>query len=532
MRLSECLNSSDINILRRIAEAYDFDCSKSSKNALMQEIITHFHNRRFVADAYSSIREHAFREAVTQLMLDSRSEFSKEEVLALVRRAGQTKEGMDVRWMNRLQKEGWLFRLNSKGGRQFYFIPDDLRKTMRDFLADHLKQRVQAADQDPIVYRDEQLAMIRDTAVFLTFVEKNDVPITKDGTIMKRQQAQLLALFEIKEEPLGKVSWRFGYGRRFHDYPDRFALIYDYCFNRELIKETQEGQLLLTPKAHSWLQKGEKERAADLFRFWRLLYRRPIPKLRVCVATLSQAAKDQWVHVSSMNSLLAPYVKDYYYDKARTVMELRIYHMLVHQGLLAHGQLADGTPVIKLTALGREILLDEAADEAETEAEAAEQEQHQARTPLILQPNFDLLIPLEEFARLEWELDEVTELIRVDTMRVHRLTKTSVFNAFENGWTGETVLDFLREETGDMVPGNVERMIGQWAAEYGRIRLYRAVLVECREELMAADLKKIPELKPHLRLDLTGTHFLIGEEGVPILQEHIAKMGYQAEILG
>ena len=61
MRLSECLNSSDIDTLRRIAEAYRFDCSKSSKNALMQEIITHFRNRNFIAGALEEIPDAAFR---------------------------------------------------------------------------------------------------------------------------------------------------------------------------------------------------------------------------------------------------------------------------------------------------------------------------------------------------------------------------------------------------------------------------------------------------------------------------------------
>ncbi|HEU4964552.1 MAG TPA: helicase-associated domain-containing protein, partial [Bacilli bacterium] len=186
---------------------------------------------------------------------------------------------------------------------------------------------------------------------------------------------------------------------------------------------------------------------------------------------------------------------------------------------------------IKLTALGRETLLQEVSAD-EIQAEAVEQDATPAHTPLILQPNFDLLVPLEEFHRLEWELDEVTDLIRVDTMRVHRLTKTSVFRALDNGWTGETVLDFLREETGDMVPGNVERMIEQWAAEFGRVRLYRAVVVECREGMLAADLKKIPEVREHVRLELTDTHFLIGEEGVPVLQQMLDKLGYQAEIIG
>jgi hypothetical protein len=549
MRLSECLNSSDIDTLRKIADAYQFDCSKSSKNALMQEIMLHFNNRRFVSEAFDSIQDAHFREAVSQFMLDSRQEFSREEVLALVRRAlrieaqdahgqahvpkprskkkqKQPAENPDQLWMRRLLQEGWLYRLNTKGGRQFFFIPDDLRRNVRDYLSHNLQQRVQVAEREPIIYRDENLALVRDAMVFLQYVEKNDVRITKDGTIMKRKQQEIFALLEIKEEPLGNVSWRFGYGRRFHDYPDRFALLYDYCFNRELIVETPDGELLPGGKVKSWLQLTEKERAEDLFRFWRLLYRRPIPKLKLCIATLAPAAKDTWVHASSMNELLAPYVKDYYYDKAQTVMEQRIYNMLVHLGLLAHGQLATGEIVIKVTPLGRELLLHE---ESAVEEVSEKIEQH---LPLILQPNFDLLVPIESFERIGWELEEVTDLIRVDTMRVHRITKSSVRRAFENGWTGETVLDFLKQETVDMVPGNVERMIDQWAAEYSRVKLYRAVVVECGDASMATDLKTLDGVAPHVRLELTDTHFLIGEQGVPALQQALQKMGYQADIVG
>lgn len=552
MRLSECLNSSDIDTLRKIADSYQFDCSKSSKNALMQEIMLHFNNRRFVSEAFNAIDNSHYREAVSQFMLDNRQEFSREEVLALLRRAlqaqqageqnerpskkakpsarakqKQPQESPDQQWMRRLLQDGWLYRLNTKGGRQFYFIPDDLRRTLREYLSQNLKERVKVAAEEPIIYRDENFALVRDVAVFLQQVEKSDVRITKDGTIMKRRQQEIFALLEIKEEPLGNVAWRFGYGRRFHDYPDRFALLYDYCYNRELIVETVDGQLLVVPKARQWLTGTDKERAEDLFRFWRLLYRRPIPKLKLCIATLAQAAREDWVHVDSMNDLLAPYVQDYYYDKAQTVMEQRIYNMLVHLGLLAHGQLVDGSTVIKVTPLGRELLLQEEVTVEETALPA--EEQHQ---PLILQPNFDLLVPIEAAERLAWELDEVTDLIRVDTMRVHRITKTSIRCAFENGWTAETVLDFLKAETGDMVPGNVERMIEQWAAEFTRVQLYRAVVVECRDASMAADLQKMPEIAPHVRLALTDTHFLIGEQGVAPLQQCVAKMGYQADIVG
>jgi hypothetical protein len=527
MRLSECLNSSDIETLRNIANAYAFDCSKSSKNALMQEIMTHFQNRAFIAGALDSLKEQTYLETVSQLMLDSRQEFSREEVLAMVRRTIQPKkEGHDQKWMNRLLAEGWLFRLNSKGGRQFYFIPEDLRRTIRDCLGQSLKRRVQLAEQAPIVYREENFALVRDTVVFLQYIARHETRITKDGTILKRQQQELFSLFEIKEEPLGKVSWRFGYGRRFHEYPDRFALIYDYCYARALIQETADGRLTLGTQAAAWQETGERERGEDLFRYWRLLYRRPIPQLRLCVNLLANAAKDDWVHAASVNALLAPYVQDYYYEKAPLVMELRIYNMLVHLGLLAHGQLADGTPVLKVSSRGRELLLQEEASVEEVESAA----QATAHVPLILQPNFDLLVPIEGAERLAWELEEVTELIRVDTMRVHRITKSSIARCFDNGWTAETVLDFLREETGDMVPGNVERMIQQWESEFKRVQLQRAVLVTCQDSSIAADLKVMPEIAPYFRADLSELEFVIAERGARPLQEILRRMGYQADL--
>jgi len=534
MRLSECLNSSDIDTLRKIAEAYEFTCSKSSKNALMQEIMAHFNNRKFLAAALDDIKEQAYREAVAQLMLDNRREFSREEVLAMMRRAaelreGQLGDGSEKEFLQRLLGSGWLFRLNSKGGRQFYFIPDDLRKMIRDHLAEGFKSRVRVAQQPPIVYRDENCAMARDCAVFLNHAAKQELRITKDGTLMKRKQQEIFSLLEIQEEVLQNVQWRFGFGRRFHDYPDRFALIYDYCYNRGLILEGQSGQLEVTAKAEEWCRQPEKERAEDLFRYWRLLYRRPIPKLKLCIATLSAAAKNDWVHASSMNELLAPYVTDYYSEKAPALMEQRIYNMLVHLGLLAYGQLADGTAVLKVTPLGRELLLQE--EGAEDEPEEAEAVRGEPYVPLILQPNFDLLVPQDGYERIAWELEEVTELIRVDTMRIHRLTKASVTRAFDLGWTGETVLDFLCEETGDMVPGNVERMIEQWESEFRPVTLSRGVVVDCKEASIAADLKSMPGIAPHLRLQLTAHSFLIGEGGVPALQEGLRKMGYQAEII-
>lgn len=150
---------------------------------------------------------------------------------------------------------------------------------------------------------------------------------------------------------------------------------------------------------------------------------------------------------------------------------------------------------------------------------------------MILQPNFDLLVPIEGAERLAWELEEVTDLIRVDTLRVHRITKSSIARCLDNGWTAETVLDFLREETGGMVPGNVERMIQQWESEFKRVQVQRAVIVRCQDSSIATDLKVMPEISPYYRADLNDTEFVIVERGARPLQDILRRMGYQADLL-
>ncbi|BCJ85408.1 helicase-associated domain-containing protein [Effusibacillus dendaii] len=465
MRLSECLNLSDIDALRKIAETYEFDCHRSSKNSLMQAIMTHFYNRTFIEEHVVDICSEEYRETLLQITMDRRQSFSKEELHALVKRAIANKTEKDAacdqQLINQLLREGWLYRLSNRGGHNAYVVPEDVLKKLQEFITRQLQTQLEFADSPPVVYRYDEFAIIRDMAQFLSFVKKQDIKLTQDGVIFKRQLQTLLDTFEMKEELQGK-GWRFGYGRRFHDYPDRFALFYDYCYSRGLIEEHPEGNLLLTDAAEDWLNRTNKDKLVDLFKFWRLLYRRPIPRLPFVVTALARAVQSNWTFVRSVNRLLAPYVSEYYYDSQEQVMEKRIYQMMVNLGLLCYGKTADGRDVVKLSELGSELLLMENMAE-ESDGSAYEQE-----TALVIHPNFDILLPTVEAGRMVWELNQFSELIRADLMRVYRITKQSVGHAFKNGWTAETIIQFLNRHSGDLVPSNVKRMIQFWSEEYQR----------------------------------------------------------------
>lgn len=454
MRLSECLNSSDIDTLRKIAETHNFDCHRSSKNSLMQSILFHFNNRKYVLEKLSSLENQAYRETLLQLTADKRTVFSREDLLAIAKRVMGGEAESEKQLVNQLLAEGWLYQLGGNGGRKLFYMPEDLLKTIKEFVTDHLRSQVEMALEPPVVYRDDQFAIVRDTIHFLSFVKNNEVKLTMDGVIFKRQLAALLDSFEIKENPLTNPGWRFGYGRRFHDYPDRFALIYDYCYNRQLICEEDAGVLVLQSKSEEWIRRDTKHNLLDMFRFWRLLYRRPIPKISIAVHTLARAAQREWIYVQSINRLLAAYVNDYYYDSQETVMEMRIYQMLVNLGLLCHGKLTGGKDVIQLSNLGRELLLEEIVKEDE--------ELESPSFPMIIQPNFDILLPVEEAATIGWHVSQFADLIRPGAMRVYRITKNTIQRGFQTGWTAKKIIDFLTQHSGHAVPRNVIRMIEQW----------------------------------------------------------------------
>ncbi|MFC4768945.1 helicase-associated domain-containing protein [Effusibacillus consociatus] len=465
MRLSECLNSSDIDALRKIAERYDFDCHRSSKNSLMQTIMAHFNNRKFIQDRLLSLESKEYRDALMQIVMDKRQCFSREDLSAIAKRAIGNQSGQETQLITNLLRDGWVYRLGSHGGKTAYFVPEDVMKTMKEFLAVQLQSQVETISGPPLVYRDDQFAIVRDAVQFISFVKNHDVKITQNGVIFKRQLLQLLDSFEIKEEPV-TGGWRFGYGRRFFDYPDRFALFYDCLYSRGIIEEQEAGILAVTDKTEEWLEKPDKNKLLDLVNFWRLLYRRPIPRLSFALNTMARAVCKKWTLVESVNQLLSPYVGDYYYDNQVQVMEKRIYQMMVNLGLLCYGKLVDGRAVMRLSDLGRELLLEETADEAK-ETLLPE------TTPLIIQPNFDLLLPAAEAGRLDWELSQFTDLIRADMMRVYRITKSSISRGLQKGWSYQRIIGFLDQHSGSLLPVNVKRMIERWCQNASGILLNR-----------------------------------------------------------
>jgi hypothetical protein len=193
-----------------------------------------------------------------------------------------------------------------------------------------------------------------DLVHFLVFVRENDLPLTSDGVLYKRQITQALELFSVREIIPSRGGWRFGYGRRFRDYPERFSLLYDFAFYQGYIAEEPE-KLVLTGEGRSIADGVNKPDPTKLYRFWLRLYKGPIPNLTTLVQWIMRLS-DNWVTVSSLNQILQPLIRSYYYDTQRDVLERRILAMLMHLGIVRWGETGEGENVIRITPQGKMLV--------------------------------------------------------------------------------------------------------------------------------------------------------------------------------
>lgn len=388
MNLADMLVFADISELTRIAEAYDCDCSSHSKNELIQSILMTVQRRDVMESRVGEMSGNDLR-FLNSLVFESRSAYSLEDLKARAlagegvasesakaveaekiaaapaaknrARKGKKKEPIPPAGpeetarhsISRFKKFGWLFNGFSQQTRFLYQVPEDVKARLCDALERRYRASLVTIDEPP-VYRDERSLLMEDVVHFLRYVRDNDLPLTNEGVLYKRQITQALELLSVQETIPSRGGWRFGYGRHFRDYPDRFSLLYDFVYCEGYIAENPD-KLTLTQEGRNIADGGSKPDPTKLYRFWLRLYKGPIPNLSTLVQWVMRLTTD-WVTVQSMNEILRPLIRSYYYDSERDVLERRILQMLMHQGVLRWGETADGASVVRITPQGKMLI--------------------------------------------------------------------------------------------------------------------------------------------------------------------------------
>jgi len=404
LNLVDMLGFADIAQLTRIAGTYRCDCNGHSKHELIQAILSAV-SRRDLFDQQIDLLTIEELRFLHSLLFDAREAYSLEELLARIQfsrfdssgaapgparssagpsraaeeaPAAKAKKSAKGRGkpakppeaeeklpsprdtVARFKHYGWLFNGLSGTSRYLFHVPSDLKERFRDAITRRFAVMLVHTD-DPRVYRDEQALLAEDVLHLLDFIAKNDIQVTADGAMYKRNVMQALELFGVREELPMKGAWRFGYGRRFKEYPDRMAFLYDYCYYRKWVSEA-DLKLALTEAGAEKLARRELDKPEELYRFWLRLYKSAIPNLLPIVHWIDRLA-GQWVTADSLREALLPYIRPFYYDDSRTVFDKRIIGMMLHLGMLRIGEDERTGTVYRMTNAGRSAVAGVRVDE-------------------------------------------------------------------------------------------------------------------------------------------------------------------------
>lgn len=354
MNLADLLTYADIEQLRRIQEHYGMEGDTYSKHHLICSLLR-FLGRTSVLNTLVQGMDEPERRFLQLLCLDSREVYSMEDLLSKERMAWGKNEGKPRELVGKGLRSGWLFPGFTPDSRHLFRVPLDFRQRVMRVMAEWKRQSLPANPMEPTVYRDEQGLIRQDLNRFLSFVSRHIVQLTAEGAIYRQQQRQLLTQLAVREELILKKGYRFGFGRRFHQYPDRFSLLYDYAYYQGYIVEELDGYLRLTETGAGKIMYEYPDETSEVIRFWIRLYRHPLPYLPVVIRWIDLLAGDHWMASSDLLAALEGWVQDYYYETKEQLFH-RLLKMMLHLGLVSLGEAADGGLLVRMTPVGRRFL--------------------------------------------------------------------------------------------------------------------------------------------------------------------------------
>lgn len=409
MNLADMLCYADIEQLSRIAQAYNCSDQTHSKNELIQSILSAVYRRDEIECRINQMSGEDMR-LLNTLLFENRTSYSLEELKAKAAGTaaagsltGLSDSGMPLQptvpaaadqpgakaasdvptvksrksakskkseknlteaaatpvdkarqTIARFQQYGWLFNGFSQQTQNLYQVPEDIKRSLRESLERKFKPRLEEREEPP-VYRDEQTLLLDDLEAFVRHVRDHDILLAMDGVIYKRQLIQLLGLMAVYEEvPDKSGGWRFGYGHKFRDYPDRFSLIYDFACHAGLVRE-QADRLVVTEAGREAAAGQLRYEMADIYRYWLRLYRGPIPNVSVLAQWVCRLSRN-WTTAASLFEVLQPLIRPYYFDRERDVLDKRVLAMLMHMGMIRTGVTMCDEVVVQTTPQGSNVI--------------------------------------------------------------------------------------------------------------------------------------------------------------------------------
>lgn len=359
----------------------------------------------------------------------------------------------------------------------------------------------------------------------LAWIAKHSLRITAKGTIHQKERSRLEALIRLSDQDAVGLGLSYPHT---DVYSPALAIVLDMLLAKGLIVKDRSKWSLHSARLSSWLSQDIREMNEQLL--LEVLQRYVPADARLQHIALRLVASDlqsgQWY---SLHELLGSLQERGLVEGELTVEQRNwIGHWL--EALCGFGFLELGEMMTEGTAfrwlldrkglarLGRESVIaskmaqiDDHADELNGEKSSG------LPVGLIVQPDFEILVPPELPLTVRFELEACAEHVTTDVMSVYRISRGAVEQAARLGRSVQDIMDFLSRYALTL-PESIRVALVQWGKEIGRTELMEAQLLCCADLEAAERIASMSDLGGKLER-IGPQHFIvIGQQSAEIIK--------------
>jgi len=511
VRFQEYLSQIPIELAQTITLKNNLACNLYSKARLIELLNLKFKDKKFLADLFNRLNEVQRAGLMLVLFYKDEEGIPIPECHHILTNLFPKADWSAAELMNSLIEYGLVLVWPNK--RKTYCISRDLRDSLVEIIAQKAVKSLEELPEEPLSPRLDHLAMIRDIFTFLAFLKKGQVKLTQGNLIFKRTQLRLFDAFELPEQPLeeDEKSTKGGY-------PERFDFIYKFCAEKQFIKLGGD-YLTLTEIVEGWLTKSDFEKVKEVFKFWQTTYLSSPSEAYLILKLLHLAPSNKWVLQSSLLGALDliiprwPTFKPFPEREGGHFLSILLYLGCIEQGIVREAE--KELVGVRLSPLGLALL-------------ANDENLFPYRSEKIfsIQPNLEVIAPKNLDLSARWYLTRIAELLKVSEVLTYKLSRSSIYKTLQEGETSDKILGFLWKCSENPLPEKVHQTVLEWTNAYGQISFVDALMLRCKSEALARELKGSKRINRFIVGELSPTYLIVRRKDYAKLLEVLEEENY------
>ncbi|MDE0301123.1 MAG: helicase-associated domain-containing protein [Candidatus Poribacteria bacterium] len=406
-----------------------------------------------------------------------------------------------------LHESGLIFLVSTGHFQHIYMIPEDLQSLLLKVFSDEINAGLISPGAAPKSIRSDRFALLQDTFTFLSTAERDGIRLTQRLTVHKHAQKRLLNAFEVTEDTT-KIYDRINPP---DGTTDRLHFIHNFCQHHQLVHLDNSNNLHCSELGHEWIQKSNAEKLSTIFQYWLKHDVYPSRQLTMAHSLLRILSENRWVKLSSiLGQVQRLSVEETWEQTLYSHLERRFTNYLTYMGCVNFNATAEDS-VIQLTEIGMRLIAGQSIADIERES------------TFVLQPNYEILASSNLAPGIRWKLNLIAEIHQASQVITYKLTPQSIYNSLRAGMSVNEILAFLEAYSKTGIPQNVKLSIHEWGTRYGQVYFMDVMLLRCKNERLAQELKSNKQIAKHILGEVSPSDLVISRERFEELKRLLEK---------